>query len=168
MQVIANTTILSNFAAAKRLDLLRQVWKIVHLPDQVHIEIQNGLQAGYRFYEDLTRSIHPLCEQGWLHLTTLDGIEELELYGELQEHLHAGEAACLSIASCRGWAFLSDDRAARAAANRLKVVVGGTIGVLVTSVKAHHISMDEANTLLFSMQRAGYYAPVQTLDELFL
>lgn len=167
MQVIANTTILSNFAEQRRLDLLQRIWPVVHLPDQVYIEIQNGLQAGYNFYDDLTRLVYPLHEEGWLHLTTLRGVEELESYAELQEYLHAGEAACLSVAFHRQWAFLSDDRAARAAANRLKVVVGGTIGVLVMLVRAEHSTMDEANGLLFSMRRAGYYAPVDALDALF-
>lgn len=166
MSVIANTTILSNFATVKRLELLRRIWKVVYLPDQVYGEIQNGLQAGYSFYDDITTILHPLNQQGWLHLTTLSGSEEFTLYFELQRYLHAGESACLSIAYHRQWTFLSDDRAARTAASNLNVTTGGTIGVLLTLIKAKYIALSEGNALLADMRSAGYYAPVQVLDTL--
>ncbi len=50
MDVIANTTIISNFASVKRLDLLKRRCQSVHITEQVFEEIQDGLLQGYSFY----------------------------------------------------------------------------------------------------------------------
>ena len=49
MSVIANTTIISNFAAVGKLELLHTLWSIVYISDQVYNEIQDGLLQGYSY-----------------------------------------------------------------------------------------------------------------------
>ena len=97
MSVIANTTIISNFAAVGQLELLHALWSIVYIPDQVYNEIRNGLLQGYSFYADIDQLIYPFSGTGWLHLTALQSPDEFRLFGELLSVLHSGEAACLSI-----------------------------------------------------------------------
>jgi len=50
MSVIINTSVFSNFATVKRLDLLRLVFGQLYLSEQVFEEIQTGLLQGYTFY----------------------------------------------------------------------------------------------------------------------
>lgn len=166
MKVIANTTILSNFCAVGRLDLLRHVLGQVYISTDVYAEILDGLAEGNDFYAGIEAQVYPLKDDGWLHLTAPDSDAELRLFGELQGGLHRGEASCLAIATRRGWALLTDDARARRAARELKVILSGTLGVLVQTVRRGLLSLEEADLLLGQMIRAGYHAPYTSLAEL--
>ncbi len=69
MSVIANTTIISNFASLEALNLLSHCWSNLHISEQVFTEIQTGLEQGYTFYAGIERILFPLAEDGWLKLT---------------------------------------------------------------------------------------------------
>ena len=49
---IANTTVISNFASIKRLDLLQQFNGKLYLSTHVLDEVKTGLHQGYTFYTD--------------------------------------------------------------------------------------------------------------------
>ena len=166
MKVIANTTILSNFAAVGRLDLLRDLLGEVYLTTEVYAEIQDGLAEGCDFYAGIEAFLHPLAADGWLKLTSLEGDDERRLFGRLPKALHHGEASCLAIATVRGWALLSDDDRARKAAGDLGVIVSGALGALTMSVRAGLLTLTEANALLSRMIQAGYRSPYSNLVEL--
>jgi predicted nucleic acid-binding protein len=48
MSVIANTTVISNFASVNQLDLLRWLFGALYISTEVYAEIQAGLEEGYR------------------------------------------------------------------------------------------------------------------------
>jgi len=50
---IVNSTVLSNFAAIGRLDLLRDTAAPLYLPVEVYHELLDGQMAGYAFYDDI-------------------------------------------------------------------------------------------------------------------
>jgi predicted nucleic acid-binding protein len=106
MSQVVNSTVLSNFAAAKRLDILRDTTGTLNLPAEVYDEILAGRLAGYAFYDNFEQHVTPWHPNGWLHLVSLTD-DELHLISELPEQLHRGEAACLCMARQRGWGFLS-------------------------------------------------------------
>lgn len=166
MNVIANTTVISNFASIGRLDLLPQLLGEVYLSTEVYAEIQDGLAEGHTFYAGIETHVHPLTPQGWLRLTALDSDAELRLFGQLLESLHRGEAASLAIAAQRRWAFFTDDARARQIGRDLHVPISGTLGVLLQVVKAQFLSLAEANVLLDRMICAGYRSPYTDLVEL--
>ncbi|MBI5653657.1 MAG: DUF3368 domain-containing protein [Chloroflexi bacterium] len=166
MNVIANTTIISNFAETGRLDLLRDLLGALYLSTDVYAEIQDGLAEGYDFYTDVESEIQAESEASWLHLTAPQGAAELQLFARLSARLHRGEASCLAIAAQRGWAFLSDDARARRIARDLNVTTSGTLGALVQAVQRNLITLEDANALLAQMIRAGYHAPSDNLDGL--
>ena len=120
MAMIANTTIISNFAAVGQLELLHQRFTTLYLSEQVFEEIQNGLLQGYTFYSNLETQIFPFSSTGWLCLTALGTPGELQMYGQLLTNLHGGEASCLAIAFHRQWTLLSDDFAAVCASQENK------------------------------------------------
>lgn len=46
MSVITNTTVIINFAAIGRLDLLRRLFGAIYLPTEVYAEILDGQAEG--------------------------------------------------------------------------------------------------------------------------
>lgn len=113
MNIISNTTVLSNFAVIGQLNLLRQLYGTIYISTEVYEEIQAGLDEGYQFYSGIGQWIHPFVENGWIKLTNAADEQELRILGELPSRLHQGEAACLAIAQHRGWTLLTDDWLAR-------------------------------------------------------
>lgn len=165
MNVILNTTILSNFARVGRLDLLRLVFGEVHISTDVYAEAQDGLAEGYDFYSPLEDLIHAPASKQWIHLTALTD-QELRLFTDILGALHRGEASSIAIAATRGWAFLTDDALARRTARKLKITLSGTLGILVRAVQDRHLTLEEANALLAQMIDAGYYSLYDNLGEL--
>jgi predicted nucleic acid-binding protein len=166
MSVIANTTVISNFASINQLDLLRQLFGALYISTEVYEEIQIGLEEGYQFYTGIDRMIHPFVHDGWIRLTSMADEAELGLYGELPSRLHRGEASCLVIARHRGWMLLTDDRIARDEGNRLGIMVSGSVGCLVLAVERGLCSLEQANIWLSEMIRQGYRSPVNDLTSL--
>ena len=160
MSVIANTTLISNFASVGQLQLLRLPWEKMYLSDQVFNEIQAGLMQGYEFYTGIEQLIFPFSQTGWLHLTAPNTMDEFLALAKLLDKLHSGEASCLAIAYHRHWTFLSDDKAVRKAAATLDVPFSGTLGVLISLVKHNHLALSEADTILLHMVKLGYHSPV--------
>jgi predicted nucleic acid-binding protein len=134
MSVIANTTVVSNFASISQLHLLHQLFGALYISTEVYEEIQSGLEEGYQFYAGIDQMTHPFVHDGWIRLTSMAHEAEIGLYGELPSHLHQGEASCLVIARQRGWLLLTDDRAARDEGIRLGIMVSGSLGCLVQLV----------------------------------
>ena len=81
MSVIANTTVVSNFASIGRLDVLRQLYGTLYISTEVYREIQVGLEEGYRYYQGLDQLIHPLAAEGWIRLTSVTEEQELLHFG---------------------------------------------------------------------------------------
>jgi len=164
VKTLANTTVLSNFAAVSRLDLLRQVHRRLYIPSEVYEEILDGLEEGYRFYTGLEDQLYPFAKDGWMEMVSMVDEEELRLFQSLPRRLHHGEAACIAIARHRNWAFLSDDKLARKTARSLGVVVSGTLGVLTHAVKDGQLTVEAGDDLLAAMIARGYRSPHRNLQ----
>lgn len=166
MSVIANTTVISNFASIGQMELLRQLYTILHISTEVFAEVQEGIDEGYSFYAGIGLVLHPFSDSGWIHLTSMTGHEELRLFGTIPAHLHPGEASCIAISHSRGWQFLTDDLAARKYARSLGVRVSGTLGCLVLAVERGLCGLNQANVWLAQMIRHGFRSPALDLAQL--
>ena len=166
MKVIANTTVISNFASVRQLELLHSLLVEVYISTEVYGEIQDGITEGIEHYQGIEEDIYPFSLDGWLHLTSLQGDDELRLFNSLPAALHRGESSCLAIASARGWAFITDDSRARKAARSLGIPISGTLGLLIEAVKADLLSVSEVDNLLHEMILLGYRSPHSTVSEL--
>jgi hypothetical protein len=71
VKTLADTTVLSNFAAVGRLDLLRQLHRRLYIPNEVFMEILDGLEEGYGFYTGIEDQIYHTAEEGWIELVSL-------------------------------------------------------------------------------------------------
>jgi len=167
MPILINATVLSNFAAVERVELLHVLWETLYLAYSVYEEVQVGLEEGYGFLASIEAHVFPLHFHGWLRLVTLEGEEETALFESIPAKLHRGEATSLAIAAHRGWRFLTDDRAARRHAERMGVSVAGTLGVLARLVRQGTLTLVEANDLLGQMiVQAEYRSPTTDLRSL--
>jgi predicted nucleic acid-binding protein len=163
VKTLTNTTVVSNFAAVGRLDLLKQVHGRLYMPNQVYEEILDGLEEGYEFYTAIEGQINPLADTGWMELVSMSHDEEIRIFQALPRRLHHGEAACLAIAQHRTWAFLTDDKLARRFARSWGIVVSGTLGVLTQAARRQLLTADQVDKLLGDMIARGYRSPFDSL-----
>lgn len=163
MPILLNTTILSNLAAVDRLDMLRWLHDACYVTSAVYEEIQLGRAEGYDFLERVDEAL----DIGDFALVTFETAAELTQYRAMPTNLHRGEAMSLALAYCRGWRFLTDDRAARSQATHLQIPCSGTLGLLLYAIRHEYLTVDEGNTLLRDMiALARYRSPVQDLRTL--
>ena len=168
MNQLVNSTVLSNFATVRRLDLLRDPRNSLFIPVEIYHEIQAAQEVGYACYFDFERFLHPFSADGWLQLVTMNE-EELLLFTSLPAKLHPGEASCLCIARNRKWGFLTDERAARLQAHDWNIPISGTLGVLTLAVESGSLTLADGNALLQAMiTHANYRSPVYDLSLLLL
>jgi predicted nucleic acid-binding protein len=124
---IFNTTALSNFAAARRLDLLKTRYRgIAFTTVEVSNELRKGVKAGYSYLEPTIQQIETVSPGGWIRLLSPGSTAEYRLQSELDQFLDPGEASCLALATSRGLTFVTDDLAARRLATDRGVSLTGT------------------------------------------
>ncbi len=153
---LLDNTVLVNFAAVERPELVLQTWPgAVCTTPAVREEYRQGV-ANDILPESVWSQL-PLCE-----LTE----EEVAFSSRLSARLGAGERTCLAVAHRRDGLFVSDDADARAEARDRAIPVTGTLGILARAVEQGRISLEEGNRLLARMIEAGYRSPVERLDTL--
>jgi predicted nucleic acid-binding protein len=153
---LLDNTVLSNFAAIKRPDLVLRLW-----PDQacttpaVLREYQNAVV--FRHYEP----------DAWVALPALELTDtEQQFACSLPKSLGAGECECIAVAFHRQGAFISDDNHARTIARTKDIELSGTLGVLLACTGMGLVTLNEANRLLKKMITHGYHSPIKDLREL--
>jgi predicted nucleic acid-binding protein len=155
MSVLADTTVLNNFAQIRRADLLRSVYPDLSAPTPVWNELEMGVRRGFV----------PSCDWSWLKVLDLTEREQARAE-EIGRSLDIGEAACIAVAFSRGFLLLSDDREARAFSRSLNIEVSGSLGVLDRLVLKQALSLEKADALLTEMVRRGFRSPYQSLREI--
>jgi len=164
---IFDTTVLSNFAAVDRLDLLktryrRQAFTTIEVID----ELRKGVQAGYTHLEPALQQIERINPDGWLRILSPESHDEHRLRLELDQSLDAGEASCLALANSRGLILATDDLAARRLADEKSIPLTGTIGILIALVRDGTLPLAKANAILKAMIQRHYRSPISQLDDL--
>lgn len=155
MSVLADTTVLNNFAQIRRTDLLRSAYPDLSAPLAVWSELELGVRRG----------LVPACDWSWLKILDLTEREQARA-GEIGQDLGAGEAACIAAAVDRGFLLLSDDWEARALGRSLGLEVSGSLGVLDHLVLKQILSLEEADALLEEMVTRGFRSPYRSLREI--
>jgi predicted nucleic acid-binding protein len=153
--ILADTTVLNNFAQVKRPDLLRKAFTGLSAPLEVRAELAEGERRG----------LVPICDWSWLAVIQSTDAERSRA-SELRDRVEAGEAACIAMIVARGGLLLTDDGPARHLAASLGVELSGTIGVLVKLLQRKILSLDEGDSLLQGMIARGYRSPVKSLREI--
>jgi len=155
--VIFDTMVISNFAKAGQLELLRKMYPAnACCSGFVVAEVLRGLRQGHTALEPLVQ----LLSDGWPRQDDLATPAERQLFARISVSLGDGESSCLALAAQREYVFACDDRVARSEAVRLEIPLTGTVGILIKAVRTDAIDLRKANTILKRMIAAGFYAPV--------
>jgi predicted nucleic acid-binding protein len=155
--VVLDNTVLTNFGLLRRTDLVTELWPgwACSTPE-VLAEYSAGIQAV------------GLPPDAWRDLPVMSlRSSENALALRLAHRLGAGERSCLAVAINRGALLATDDRVARQYAQKARLEVTGSLGILVQNVKTGRLSLVQAQSLLDTLRAAGYRSPSQSLDEFF-
>src|ERR1700737_5423559 len=138
--VVTDANILINLTHIGRLDLLGKLppYSFV-VPEEVVTEVKEPAQS---------QAVQTAISSGILEVVQLTDPPELKIFADLIHLLGIGEAACLTLAQCRGWLIASDERRkfyretiARLGTGRLL----NTAGILIHAIKLDVITIDEAD-----------------------
>ncbi len=132
---------------------------------EVTAELRRGIKAGYSYLEAVLQQIEPVDSEGWLRILVPNSAAEHRLQSEFDQFLDPGEASCLALAISRRMTLVTDDLAARRLAEKRKVPLSGTLGILIALVRHNAFPLKEANTMLATMIQRHYRSPVNRLDE---
>ncbi len=123
--IVSNTTPISNFLHLGQMEILKKIFKELHVPMAVHREIEACFSGDDQWQRCLDEEFIIRTE-----VQTSPKIKELMI------HLHMGEAEalCLCIEN-NAQLCLIDDRDARIIARLNNIPVSGTLGVLMKAKK---------------------------------
>jgi predicted nucleic acid-binding protein len=123
--IVSNTTPISNFLHLGQMEILKTIFKELHVPMAVHSEIETYFSGDHQWQRCL--------DEDFIIRTEVQTSPKIQ---ELMIHLHMGEAEalCLCIEN-NAQLCLLDDRDARIIARLNNIPVSGTLGVLIKAKK---------------------------------
>jgi predicted nucleic acid-binding protein len=134
MKVVSDATPLIHLAAIGRLDLLKELFQEILIPEEVYEEV---VLHG----RDRPGSVE-VCEADWISRCHVPNKAVLQA---LQTTLGAGEAACIALASSiSADVVILDDKLARLHALSQGLKVTGTIGILLRCADREILSFESA------------------------
>jgi predicted nucleic acid-binding protein len=153
MIVVADTSPLANLAAIGQLDLLRQLYQQVVIPEAVASEIRAGE----------TRGTHPefLDTVEWIEVRR---VSDQHIVAELVSELDLGEAEAIALSlELHADLVLIDERAGRIAAAQRGIRTIGLLGTLIACksrgfIPAVRPVLDDLRT------RAGFWVSQELYD----
>lgn len=156
--IVFNTSPLSHFSRAGRLDVLRNLtegWKR-HAPTAVLDEIRDGVPK----HPDLRTCL----EADWLSRATISTLEELSVFAQYARVLGTGprgvgEASTLAWAELHGAMAIVDDEAAKRVAKTRHVVVHGSLWLIVRGLRNGELEDTAACELVDALRSASAVFP---------
>ena len=141
-RVVANTTPLIAFAKVDRLDILRQLYGELLIPEAVLTEVK---------YEPARTRVR---EASWIRVLPIKGTAQRRMFSA---RLHAGEVDVMILAREVGADLvLMDDNAAKKTAKFMGLNVTGTFGVLLRAKREGII--DSVGELMDAIIADGFHA----------
>ncbi len=119
LKVVSNTTPIISLLKLNRLDLLKQLYKQIYIPNAVFNEIEAGKEKG--FYKDLS-SI------SWINIIEINDKISVKYFLDLD----SGEAEAIVLATeLKADLIIIDEKLGRFHAKHANLKVSGTIGILL-------------------------------------
>jgi predicted nucleic acid-binding protein len=148
MLVVSNTSPISNLALIDRLDLLRQQFDELWIPEAVRRELELIPDPAAKTAAEQT------AEKGWLRVRP---VENRQLAALLEHELDRGEAAAIALSiEMKADLLLMDEREGRMMARRAGLHVIGVLGVLLRA-KANGSIPSVKPELVALRNRAGFF-----------
>ena len=158
LPIVFDTVVLSNFAASESINWLCSRFRTPRTVPAVERELRRGQAEEYAFVEGAIDALG----------TGITVVEADEATVErFAERVDSGEAEALAAAVQRDGIVATDDVAAREVARENGISFTGSIGILANGVHRGEIDRETADQWLSEWIRvAGYYSPVETVEEL--
>jgi len=154
--VLVDNTVLTNYALIARPDLVTDLRGVEFATTP---EVMAEYQAG------VTGRGMPVAVWDSLPQLTLNPAEP-RFADRLLPRLGRGERSCLAVAVHRQGAIACDDAVARREAQRLGLIVTGTIGILVVNIRQTRLTIADGNAILAGLIALGYRSPLADLSDL--
>jgi predicted nucleic acid-binding protein len=121
--IVSNTSPISNLAKVGQLDLIRQLYGVILIPNAVYEELLDE-RAG----ETVITAVQSAT---WLEIHS---VQNQELVNELRDRVNVGEAEAIALAvEVAATRLLIDERLGRQAATEQGLTVTGVLGILVAA-----------------------------------
>jgi predicted nucleic acid-binding protein len=158
MPAVSDTSPISALAIIGRLDLLKQQFGDVSIPQGVHGELERIADPAAR------KSIDEASRYGWLRIARC---KDKGLAATLSLTLDAGEAEAIALSlECSPSRLIIDELEGRRVARNLNVPVVGTLGILLKARKDGTIASLREEVMALR-KKAGFFISPQ-LEREFL
>lgn len=143
-RVIVNSTPLIVLCKIGRLDILKNLYGEIVIPQAVFSEVTAKKDSACR----------QIREKEWIHVEQITDQSDKKMY---RAKLHDGEVEVMILAQEKPKADLVviDDNAAKKTAKYLGLTVTGTIGILLRAKEAGII--DNVSPVIMEMKQRGFY-----------
>ncbi|HHP7243880.1 MAG TPA: DUF3368 domain-containing protein [Elainellaceae cyanobacterium] len=123
MNVVSNTSPLSNLTLINQISLLQKIYPQILIPPTVYAELMN--------FSEIRPAIATLISESWLVVKTP---KDIRLISALEQVLDPGEAAAIALAvELKADRLLIDERLGRSIATRHNLRLRGILGILVNA-----------------------------------
>ena len=149
MIVVSDTTILSGLIQIDRLDILRQIYGKIIIPEQVYTELRSIPNPALDLYHTLLVD--------WIDIRS---VSNLSLLHTLQQQLDKGEAEALALAvEVSADLVLIDELRGRAKADELGLTYTGLLGTLKVAKVKGYINAVKPIIIALQQQAGMWYNP---------
>lgn len=165
--LVFDTTALSHFARAGRIDELRMA--VADDEPVLLAEVAAELARGVSSYPSLGSA----AAGGWLKQVELEELAELAAFARYKGELgggperNSGEAAVLAWVSVNGGIAIIDEAVARAIGDRERLQVHGSLWLLIRSFRTCALDRATLEAIVDDLIGTGMRLPVSTGAELF-
>ena len=122
-KVVSNTTPIISLLKLNRIEILKELYRQIHIPFAVYQEVEVGKNKGY--YQELTKI-------DWIIISKVKDEQAVKYFLDLD----AGEAEAIVLASeTNANLIILDEKLGRFHAKHAGLNVTGTIGVLIKAKK---------------------------------
>ena len=148
-KVIVNSTPVIGLANIGKLDVLRQMYGTITIPQAVFDEIKSP---------SVQRQVN--ANRDWIVVEQINDASQKQMY---RAKLHAGEVEVMILAQeKKADLVILDDHAAKKTAKFLGLRVIGTLGILVLAKKRGYIK--EVSPILDALKRDGFFVSDDLCD----
>jgi len=154
LPVVSNTSPLIWLSKIGRINLLRELYGEVVIPEEVYMEaVQRGLED---FSDALV--IQEGIDQGWIKVSNLNE-EEAEISRRMAERafeIHLGEAQAIQLARKINAVILMDESSGRVLAEAWGLRVRGTLAVILRALGEGLIDNENAKEHVLKLVNKGF------------
>ncbi len=154
--IVSNSTPLIYLAKIGKLNLLKEFFEIILIPEEVKTEV---VDKGKELGSPDAFLLEKCMEEGWIKVERVEHPKDLEEFG-----IDKGEAEAISLAIERNLNILADQTHARLAARVLGLIPRGTIYVLLRALKEGIFDYDEYIKCIQDLVRSNF----RMSDEVYL